>query len=180
MARPTARTNRLNSNILDPRFGTPGWAKTAQGGGGLGENTEGIYSELNDTGSNQSLYYTLVNGQLPAPASGTNCLNIIPAPGGVYNIWVDQQTDSGSQDPGDSLSHYDLNYPGMIAATAAIAGHTYQVTAALGNPLVNGSAGLGATVAMDFTIGAGTYYEPSGTQYLQLCYGPDQRSSVWG
>ena len=23
-----------NSNILDPRFGTPGWGKTAQGGGG--------------------------------------------------------------------------------------------------------------------------------------------------
>ena len=38
----------------------------AQGGGGPGENTEGIYSELNDTGSNQNVYYNLVNGrQLP-------------------------------------------------------------------------------------------------------------------
>ncbi len=152
-----------NTNILDPRFGTPGWAKTAQGGGGPGENTEGIYSELNDTGSNQNVYYNLVNGQLPAPASGTNLLNIIPANGGVYNIWIDQQPDTGSSNPGDSLSHYDTNYPPMIAATTAIAGHTYQVTAALGNPLVNGSAGLGASVEMDFTIGAGTYYEPSGT-----------------
>jgi hypothetical protein len=160
-----------NTNILDPRFGTPGWGKTAQGGGGPGENTEGIYSELNDTGSNQNVYYNLVNGQLPAPASGTNCLNIIPAPGGVYNIWIDQQTDSGSQNPGDSLSHYSLNYPGMIAATAAIAGHTYQVTAALGNPLVNGSAGIGASVEMDFTIAAGTYYEPSGTNSYNYATG---------
>ena len=81
----------------------------------------------------------------------------------MYNIWIDQQPDSGSQDSGDSTNHDLVNYPGMIAATAAIAGHTYQVTAALGNPLVNGSAGIGASVAMDFTIGAGTYYEPSGT-----------------
>ena len=152
-----------NSNILDPRFGTPGWGKTAQGGGGPGENTEGIYSELNDTGSNQNVYYNLVNGQLPAPASGTNLLNIIPAPGGVYNLWVDQQPDGGSQNPGDSLSHYALNYPAMIPATTAIAGHTYQVTVALGNPLVNASAGLGASVELDFTTGAGTYNEPSNT-----------------
>jgi phosphodiesterase/alkaline phosphatase D-like protein len=151
-----------NSNLLDPRFGTPGWAKTAQGGGGPGENTEGIYSELNDTGSNTALYYPLVGGQLAAPADGTNVLNIVPANGATYNIWVDQNPDTGSSLPGDSLSHYATNYPAMIAATTAIAGHTYQVTAAYGNPLINGAAGLGATVEMDFTIGAGTYYEPSG------------------
>ena len=82
-------TQPWNSNALDPRFGTPGYAKTAQASNGPGPNNEGIYSERNDLGYNQ--YFNYVNGQLPAPANGTNFLNIVPAQGATYTIWVDQQ-----------------------------------------------------------------------------------------
>ena len=66
-------TQPWNTNLLDPRFGTPGLAKTAQGGAGPGENGEGIYSEQNDIGVPIS-YFNYVDGQLPSPASGTNFL----------------------------------------------------------------------------------------------------------
>ena len=51
----------------------------------------------------------------------------------------------------------------MIPATIAKANHKYQVTVALGNPLINGSREIPATVDLDFTLGAGTYNEPSNT-----------------
>src|ERR1700723_3932311 len=38
-------TQALNYNNLDPRFGAPGFAKTAQGGAGPGPNGEGLYNE---------------------------------------------------------------------------------------------------------------------------------------
>jgi phosphodiesterase/alkaline phosphatase D-like protein len=153
-----AGTQALNYNQLDPRFGPPGWAKTAQAGGGPGPNGEGLYNERNDLGYNQ--FYNYVNGQLPAPASGVNFFNIEASPtGGTYHIIVDQQPNT----TGDAGNHGDINYPPMIDATTAKAGHTYQVSVALGNPLINGStAELEANVELDFTLNAGTYYEPSG------------------
>jgi hypothetical protein len=149
-------TQPWNSNNLDPRFGPPGWAKTAQGGGGPGPNGEGIYSERNDLGYNQ--YFNYVNGQLPAPASGVNFFSLDPAPGGTYNVWVDQQPNT----TGDAGNHSDLTYPPMIAATLAQTGETYQATVALGNPLINTGTSIG-DVELDITLGAGTYYEPSNT-----------------
>jgi autotransporter-associated beta strand protein len=149
-------TQPWNSNNLDPRFGPPGWAKTAQGGGGPGPNGEGIYSEANDLGIGH--YFDYVNGQLPAPASGVNFFCLQPAPGGTYNFWVDQQPDT----TGDAGNHNDLNYPPMIAATIAQTGETYQATVALGNPLVNSGDSF-PDVELDITLGAGTYYEPSNT-----------------
>ena len=77
-------TEPLNYNELDPRFGPPGYGKTAQGGAGPGENGEGIYNERNDLGYNQ--YFNYVNGQLPAPANGTNFFCLMPAPGGTYQL----------------------------------------------------------------------------------------------
>ena len=108
-----AGTQLSNSNLLDPRFGPPGWAKTAQGGGGPGQNGEGIYSERNDLGYDQ--YFDYVNGQLPAPASGINFFCLEPAPGGTYNFWIDQQPETTV----DAGNHSDINYPPMIAATTA-------------------------------------------------------------
>ena len=149
-------TQPWNSNNLDPRFGPPGWAKTAQGGAGPGPNGEGIYSERNDLGYNQ--YFNYVNGQLPAPASGVNFFCLQPAPGGTYNFWIDQQTNT----TGDAGNHGDINYPPMIAATTAQTGETYQATVALGNPLINSGNSIG-NIELDITLGAGTYYEPSNT-----------------
>ena len=102
--------------------------------GGPGPNGEGAYNEFNATGN--STYFNLVGGALPAPASGSQFFLLNPAPGGTYNFWVDQQPNTGT-DPGN---HSDINYPPMIAATVAQAGETYQVTVALGNPLVNAPA----------------------------------------
>jgi phosphodiesterase/alkaline phosphatase D-like protein len=148
-------TQALNYNELDPRFGPPGWAKTAQGGGGPGPNGEGLYNEHNDAGVGQ--YFNYVNGSLPAPASGTNFFNLEPAPGGTYHFDVDQQPNTTV----DAGNHGDINYPPMITATTAVAGETYQATVAFGNPLVNsGAENPGAE--LDLTLGAGTYYEPSG------------------
>ena len=149
-------TEPWNSNNLDPRFGTPGWAKTAQGGGGPGPNGEGIYGEQNDLGFNQ--YFNYVNGQLPAPAAGVNFFTLDPASGGTYNFWIDQQPNT----TGDAGNHDDVNYPPMIAATTAQTGETYQATVALGNPLINTGTSF-PDVELDITLGAGTFYEPSGT-----------------
>ena len=159
-----AGTQPWNSNDLDPRFGPPGWAKTAQGGGGPGPNGEGIYGERNDLGDD--LYFDYANGQLPTPASGVNFFCLDPAPGGTYNFWVDQQPDTTV----DAGNHSDLNYPPMIAATTAQTGETYQATVALGNPLFN-SGGSFPDVELDITLGAGTYYEPSNTNSYNYATG---------
>ncbi len=147
-------TQAPNYNELDPRFGVPGFAKTAQGYGGPGPNGEGMYSERNDP-----TWFNYVNGQLPAPANGTNFFSLIPAPGGTYHFMVDQQPNT----TGDAGNHGDINYPPMIAATVARAGETYQATVALGNPLVNASNVAFPDVELDLTLGAGTYYTPSYT-----------------
>ena len=109
-----------------------------------------------------------MNGQLPAPASGVNFFNVQSSPsGGTYHFIVDQQPETTV----DAGNHSDINYPPMIDATTAKAGHTYQVSVALGNPLINGTAGLEATVALDFTLNAGTYYEPSNTNSYNYATG---------
>jgi rubredoxin len=148
-------TQALNYNNLDPRFGPPGFSKTAQGGGGIGPNGEGLYNEHNDLGVGQ--YFTYVNGQLPAPASGVNFFNL-DSGGGTYHFMVDQQT----QTTVDAGNHADINYPPMICATTAVAGETYQATVALGNPLVNAANVAFPDVELDLTLNAGTFYGPSG------------------
>ena len=72
--------------------------------------------------------FNYVNGQLPAPANGTNFFCLEPAPGGTYNFWVDQQPNTTV----DAGNHSDLNYPPMIAATTAHVGETYQANGGVG------------------------------------------------
>ncbi len=155
----------MNSNALDPRFSPPGYGKTAQGGNGPGPNGEGLYNERNDLGVNQ--YFNYVDGHLPAPASGTNFFCVQPAPGGTYNFWVDQQPNTAV----DGGNPNDFAYPPMIAATVAHAGVTYQVTVALGNPLVNASNPSFPNVEMDFTLGSGSYSLPSHTNRYDYATG---------
>ena len=191
-----AGTQAPNYNELDPRFGTPGYSKTAvtpYSSANIGPNGEGVYGEYN-------------NGTtLPAPASGTNYFCIQPSspsftPGTDAN-WADvwswhstdgQQSDvnvlkynyvSGTcvlgamynvmvdQQPAqttDAGNHGDLSYPPMIPATTAIGGHTYQVTVALGNPSWNATNGNSnfPVVELELTTAAGSYNEPSGTNSL--------------
>ncbi len=157
-------TQAPNYNQLDPRFGVSGWGKTAEAGGGPGPNGEGEYSEHNDLGYNQ--YFNYVSGQLPAPASGVNFFCLMPAPNATYHFWIDQQPNT----TGDTGNHNDIHFPPMIAATVAQAGETYQVTVALGNPLVN-SGNSFPNVELGFTLGAGTFYEPSGTNSYNYAAG---------
>ena len=111
-----------------------------------------------------------MNSQLPAPASGVNFFCIeSSSTGGTYHFFADEQPNI----TGDAGNHSDLNYPPMIAPTTAQAGHKYQVTVALGNPLVNQdiSSVLPADVELDFTVNAGTYYEPSNTNSYNYATG---------
>ena len=157
-------TQAMNYNQLDPRFGPPGFGKTALGSGGPGPNGEGLYNERNDLGYNQ--YFNYVNGQLPAPAGGTNFFCLQPAPGGTYHFWVDQQPNTAV----DGGNPNDLNYPPIIAATVAHVGETYQATVALGNPLINSTSSFPA-VELDLTLGAGSYYQPSNTNKYNYATG---------
>ena len=129
-------------------------------GGGPGDNGEGIYSERNDLGYNQ--YFTVRERSIAGAGQRHQfLLSHAGLTGGTYHFWVDQQPNT----TGDAGNHNDLNYPPMIAATTAHAGDTYQVTVALGNPLVNDQVtDAPADVELDFTLNAGTYYEPSGIE----------------
>jgi hypothetical protein len=211
-------TQARNYNELDPRFGVPGFGKTAISGntsaGNIGPNGEGIYSERNDLDHNQ--FFKYVDGHLPAPANGKNFFCIQPSsptfnpgpnssyaaawsnswpddkqasdvnsfrykyvPGtcqlsAMYNVFIDQQPDQTTL----AGKHADLKYPPMIPATTAIAGHTYQVTVALGNPLWNAANGNSnfPVVELEFTIGAGTFNMPSGTNSLTT---PPPKGDTW-
>ena len=84
----------------------------------------------------------------------------------MYNIWVDQQTTFST------LPHTDSNYPPMVPASTTIAGHTFQVTVALGNPSWNATNGNTAfpVVELDLTTGIGAAaenYDGYGTTVAQ-------------
>lgn len=75
-----------NYNSQDPRFGTPGWAKTAviMGGytngytvNGWSQNGEGMYGAQNNATTPAGKYYNDVSGKLPAPADGQQFFSVL-------------------------------------------------------------------------------------------------------
>jgi hypothetical protein len=113
-----------NYNSQDPRFGTPGWAKTAviMGGytngytvNGWSENGEGKYGAQNNSTTPAGAYYNYVNGNLPGPANGQQFFSVLspqfssnyaPAHSAGYgenwtNVWNGQ---------GSSVNGYRYNY----------------------------------------------------------------------
>lgn len=96
-------------------------------------------------------------------AAGTSVLSY------MLNVFVDQQPDQTTL----AGQHGNVNYPPMIPSTTAQAGHTCQVTVALGNPLwnaTNGNSNL-PVVEPEFTTGAGTYPRDNNTWLMYDGYG---------
>ena len=75
----------------------------------------------------------------------------------MYDFWIDQQPNITSGIPLGGA-----NYPPMIPATTAIAGHTYQVTVALGNPSWNATNGNTAFPVVELSFTSGAWGGPGG------------------